>query len=386
VRGDEKRLRQVLLNLLSNAVKFTAEGSVRLRVRGSSAGAQSRLRFEIIDTGIGIVDSAKQRLFKEFSQADASINRRFGGTGLGLAISKRLIDVMGGAIEVDSTPGAGSTFWFEIPLEAAEDPTSAAAIEDARERERSLRILVVEDVAVNQKVVRGMLRSLGHVVELADDGDAALAKLKAKAYDLIFMDMQMPRMNGLDATAAIRALERGKSVPIVAMTANVFETDREACLAAGMNDFVGKPITMAELAAAIARVVPNQNNDGGAARPVARTVEFDQAHFEALAENVGADALAAIIDKFLEDTGRLLDELERAADRLQATEQQRLLESIREAAAALGFSQGAHECREAAAPASDPAAAIARIRGSLQLNLARSQVLLSMRGEDARAA
>jgi signal transduction histidine kinase/DNA-binding response OmpR family regulator len=384
VRGDEKRLRQVLLNLLSNAVKFTPGGSVRLRVRGGGTAGEPRLRFEVTDTGIGIPDSAKDRLFKEFSQADASINRRFGGTGLGLAISKRLIEAMGGVIGVVSAPGAGSSFWFEIPLHVADAPADAEQAADLQDPNAALRILVVEDMPVNQKVAKGMLRSLGHLVDIAEDGEAALTKVKSRAYDLIFMDMQMPRMDGLKATAAIRALETGQSVPIVAMTANVFESDRDACLAAGMNDFVGKPIHVPDFAAAIARVTANgpQRPQGLRSRPP--TIEFDQIQFEALAEHVGVEALASIIDSFLEETGRLLEQVEHAADRQQRDEQARLLESLREAAAVLGFSQGAYECQAAGSLAD--AAALARIRGSLQLNVARSRVLLSMRAGNSRAA
>ena len=387
VRGDEKRIRQVLLNLLSNAVKFTLQGSVRLRVRGSEDGSQPRLRFEVTDTGIGIPDSAKDRLFKEFLQGDASINRRFGGTGLGLAISKRLIEAMGGVIGVISAPGTGSTFWFEIPLQAAEEAT--AEVEQATggpDAETALRILVVEDMAVNQKVAKGMLRSLGHRVDIAKDGEAALAKVQSRPYDLIFMDMRMPRMNGLEATAAIRALESSKSIPIVAMTANVFATDRDTCLADGMDDFVGKPINVPDLAAAIARASANAPKRAQTLPSGPPTVEFDQTQFEALAEHIGADELRSIIDGFLEDTGRLLEQVERAADRQQNDERARLLESLREAAAVLGFSQGAYECREAARSLADTAAALARIRGSLQLNVARSQVLLSMRAASSRAA
>ena len=387
VRGDEKRLRQVLLNLLSNAVKFTPRGSVRLRVRGSEADGEPRLRFEVVDTGIGIPESAKDRLFKEFSQADASINRRFGGTGLGLAISKRLIEAMGGAIGVVSTPGAGSTFWFEIPLQVAEptaEPADPAA--DLQNPEAALHILVVEDMVVNQKLAKGMLRSLGHVVDIAEDGEAALAKVQARSYDLILMDMQMPRMNGLEATAAIRALESSKSVPIIAMTANVFDTDRENCLAAGMNDFVGKPINVSDLAAAIARVHPKGAKPSSAVQSSLPTVEFDQAQFEALAQYLGADELQSIIDAFLEDTAQLLDQVARAAGQQQGDERARLLETLQEGAAALGFSQGAQECREVARSVPDISAALARIRGSLQLNVARSQALLAMQARNARAA
>jgi len=385
VRGDEKRIRQVLLNLLSNAVKFTPHGSVHLRVRGSEGGSAPCLRFEVTDTGIGIADSAKGRLFKEFSQGDASINRRFGGTGLGLAISKRLIEAMGGVIGVVSTPGTGSTFWFEIPLHVAEAPAEAEPAAAGQDAETALRVLVVEDMAVNQKVAKGMLRSLGHRVDIAEDGEVALAKVSVRPYDLIFMDMHMPRMNGLEATAAIRALESGKSIPIIAMTANVFATDRDTCLAGGMDDFVGKPINVPDLAAAIARVSANGPKRVEASQSGPPSIEFDQAQFEALAQHIGAEELGSIIDGFLEDTGRLLEQVERAADLQQRHEQARLLESLREAAAVLGFSQGAHECREATRSLPD-VAAIARIRGSLQLNVARSQALLSMRMANSRAA
>ena len=385
VRGDEKRLRQVLLNLLSNAVKFTPEGSVRLRVRTSEGGSEPRLRFEVSDTGIGIPDAARDRLFKEFSQADASINRRFGGTGLGLAISKRLIQAMDGTIDVVSTPGTGSTFWFEIPLHVAEGTVGAEQAGDVQGAQAPLRILVVEDMPVNQKVAKGMLRSLGHVVDIAEDGEVAVAKMKTRAYDLIFMDMQMPRMNGIEATAAIRALESGRSVPIIAMTANVFETDRDTCIAAGMNDFIGKPINVPDLAAAIARVT-NEPSRALALQSATQTVEFDQTQFEALAEYIGADELVAIIDSFLEDTGRLLEQAERAVDGEQSEEQARLLKLLGEAAAALGFSQGAHACQEASRSLPNSAAALARIRASLQLNVARSEVLLAMRAANARAA
>ncbi len=359
---------------------------MRLQVRGRHGAGEPGIRFEVTDTGIGIADSARDRLFKEFSQADASINRRFGGTGLGLAISKRLIEAMAGTIGVISTPATGSTFWFEIPLHVAEAPPEADQAADAPGPEAALRILVVEDMPVNQKVAKGMLRSLGHAVDIAEDGEAALIKVKSRAYDLIFMDMQMPRMNGLEATAAIRALESGKSIPIVAMTANVFETDRDTCLAAGMNDFVGKPINVPDLAAAIARVSANAPKRPQALQSSPPTIEFNQARFEALAEHVGPEELASIIDGFLEDTGRLLEQLEQAADRKQADEQVRLLESLREAAAVLGFSQGAQECQEATRSLDESAAALAKIRGSLQLNVARSQVLLSMRAANSRAA
>jgi two-component system, sensor histidine kinase len=273
VVADRNRLRQALLNLLTNAVKFTEVGKVVLRARRSESG----LNIEVADTGIGIPEEARDRLFKEFSQVDASISRRFGGTGLGLAITQRIIHAMGGRIGVESNPGEGSRFWFDIPLEAAPDaaildepaiesralPPPVAAIgaakTDAPARSQSpsgRRILVAEDMPVNQMVARGLLEARGHAVDIAADGRDAIAKAAAYDYDVILMDMQMPHVDGLEATRAIRA-RGGKcaNVPIVAMTANAFGSDQAACLEAGMNDFVSKPIDAEKLAEAIDRVM-----------------------------------------------------------------------------------------------------------------------------------
>ena len=259
---DGKRLRQVLFNLLGNAVKFTDRGSVTLSLAKVMLKAQpgdpDRLRFEIRDTGIGIAPEGQQRLFRMFSQVDASINRRFGGTGLGLAICKKIVEAMGGTIGVESEAGLGSCFWFEIdavPCEAEAD----AVLEEKAGATVALgrKILLVEDMPVNQIVARGMLTSLGHSVAVANDGIEALEMLKNASYDLVMMDMQMPRMNGLDATRAIRAQGGAfADLPIVAMTANAFHSDRNLCLAAGMNDFVSKPIELDALVAAIRRVLP----------------------------------------------------------------------------------------------------------------------------------
>ncbi len=285
VIADRNRLRQALLNLLSNAVKFTEAGKVVLRARRSD----TVLLIEVADTGIGIPEEARDRLFKEFSQVDASITRRFGGTGLGLAITQRIIQAMGGRIGVDSKPGEGSRFWFEIPLEAAPD---AAVLDEPTIETRALpppvaaigvghidapapvrapsgrRILLAEDMPVNQMVARGLLEARGHAVEIAADGREAIEKAAAYDYDLILMDMQMPHVDGLEATRAIRAGGGERAgVPIVAMTANAFGSDQAACLEAGMNGFVSKPIDADKLAEAIDRAMSRPVKSAGPAQP-----------------------------------------------------------------------------------------------------------------------
>jgi CheY-like chemotaxis protein len=236
---------------LSNAVKFTPRGQVDLRVRLQAHAAQQvSLRFEVSDTGIGLSAEQLGRVFDAFAQADASTTRRFGGTGLGLAISKRLVQLMQGSIGADSQPGAGSTFWVELPLQPATAPAPAprlappppGAVGRSSERLRGARILVVEDNPINQEVATTLLGALGAAVELAGSGEEALRRFDPQRHELILMDVQMPGMDGLRATAAIRARPGGAQVPIVAMTANAFAEDRAQCLQAGMNDYLAKPV------------------------------------------------------------------------------------------------------------------------------------------------
>ncbi|MFZ5833452.1 MAG: ATP-binding protein [Planctomycetota bacterium] len=254
--GDSVRLQQVLLNLAGNAIKFTECGSVEIGVSPVSTDGEAHLQFSVRDTGIGISAADRERLFKPFAQADASVARRYGGTGLGLSISKNLVEMMGGRIWVESEVGQGSTFHFtvrlppadELPLDAAE-PTVLSA------PPRTLRVLLVEDNPANQKLAQYLLGDRGHMVDVAEDGCRALAMAGANDYDVILMDVQMPGMDGLEVTGAIRAREDEQSrVPIVAMTAHAMKEDRERCLAAGMDSYLGKPIDAREMIALVERL------------------------------------------------------------------------------------------------------------------------------------
>jgi len=277
VKSDPGRIRQILFNLIGNALKFTERGGVTIRLTSSSLDRDGQeFRFEIADTGIGITPEAQARLFSNFSQADNSTTRKYGGTGLGLAICRQLAALLGGEIGVDSTAGSGSTFWFTIRCVAG-DPDAVARELWASEStgslvpgfERTLRILVAEDHQVNQAVIRAMLAPAGHQVEIVDDGLQAVAAVARTTYDLILMDIQMPEMDGPTASREIRRLEGPASrIPIIALTANAMKGDREKYLAAGMNDYVSKPIDPRQLAQAIARQF-GEVAAGGVAGPAA---------------------------------------------------------------------------------------------------------------------
>lgn len=253
--GDTTRLRQVLTNLISNAVKFTSDGTIKIMVRGrilSSAPAVCELRVEVSDTGIGIPEDRMDRLFQSFSQVDASTNRRFGGTGLGLALCKRLVEMMGGTITVTSQFGAGSTFSFTIRTGVAEPDDLALNQLDARMQAR--RVLVVEDNPINCVVIQRMLEKLGHNVVIVRDGNTAIRCIRETSWDLVLMDVNMPGLDGLQATRQIRNLGgTSATVPILALTASALVNDREECLSAGMNDHLSKPVSMDALRAVIDR-------------------------------------------------------------------------------------------------------------------------------------
>jgi PAS domain S-box-containing protein len=258
VVGDQARLHQVLVNLVGNALKFTEKGEVNLKVSGDTDGENpfepERVRFEVTDTGIGIPPQIQESLFQAFTQADASTARKYGGTGLGLNISRQLVEKMGGRMGVESVENEGSTFWFTVLFAKADEDqvdevrnaTKSGGGTMTRRRAKDLRILLVEDNMVNQAVAMGMLKKLGFAAQGATDGKKALEILSKTDFDLVFMDIQMPIMGGFETTSMIRegkARGRNKQVPIIAMTAHATKKDRQACLDAGMDDYIPKPIS-----------------------------------------------------------------------------------------------------------------------------------------------
>jgi len=302
VLADPGRLRQVLINLVSNAVKFTEQGKISLEVRPEGS---ERVRFEVVDTGCGIAPEQLSRIFEPFRQGDASTARRFGGTGLGLAICRRLVEAMGGRIEVASEPEVGSRFWFVLPLAIAEDPGPVAQPSARGSRRMDLQgvhLLVVEDNLINQQVARAMLERLGCRVTIAGSGEAALQLVAENRFDLIFMDIQMPDMDGLEVTRRLRARhDWAAGAPIVAMTAGGPGGERARCLAAGMNGYLTKPLRQELLLEALSRYLADGavlSRPNGAPAAAGRDSLVDMPTLQALRDSLGEEGLASLVDLF----------------------------------------------------------------------------------------
>ncbi len=266
--ADIVRLRQILINLVGNSVKFTERGHIHIDIAPAASVAgpwaesapaatvQRELLFCITDTGIGISEEKQAQLFQKFMQADSSTTRKYGGTGLGLAISKRLVELMSGRIGVISNPGQGSTFWFTLPLaQPRVEPINPLSFHHSHSNHHGLRVLVADDNEINLALASELLKRLGCEVDLAMNGQEAVDATQRKTYDLVFMDCRMPIMDGYDATGEIRQCEKstGRHLAIIALTANAIEGDRERCLAAGMDDYLSKPVRKAALSQMLTR-------------------------------------------------------------------------------------------------------------------------------------
>ncbi len=304
LRGDPTRIRQILVNLIGNAVKFTQEGGVTVGVSregggGDVAGMPLTLTFFVRDTGCGIPREKQARIFESFTQADASTVRQYGGTGLGLTICLRLLGLMGGALRVESEPGQGSTFWFTVPLAVGNTPCPPQRAEAAASfalPDRPLRILLVDDTSMNQILAARILERAGHVPVVVENGQDAIAILGREEFDLVLMDVMMPVMDGLEATRRIRAgttAVLNRDIPIIAMTAQAMKEDRARCLAAGMNDYVAKPIQLDEFFRAISRCgfgrpVPLADNPVAPSAPSRQEPRVHLARLQAI-QSVGGD-------------------------------------------------------------------------------------------------
>ncbi len=444
---DATRVRQVLVNLVGNAIKFTPSGTVTVTAKLSGS---DRLQVEVRDSGIGISPQGISNLFKDFSQVDGGASRAFNGSGLGLAISKRIVEGLGGTIGVQSIEGLGSRFWFEIPA-----PDARAIPEDAQRQgelagasDDGTRLaghaLVVEDNEINQKVVTGLLAQMGLTCQTAANGSIAVDLVAAQPFDLVLMDYMMPVMNGLDATRAIRA--KGFTLPIIGLTANAFVDDREACLAAGMNDFLAKPVTRIKLRAAIARFCkaapgpvaspadiapawpdaerasPARTGRGRSApitvdqitpaaplpddsvtapasseaAPLDRFLaqpqraeafaEIDTRQFDALVADLGTDIVADLLFSFGSDSATLIAEIAAASHTADEAALDRALHSLKGVSQTVGLSWLADQAQSLRGGPFPDAETIAVLRAAADRGLATLTVMLAAHDPDAEKA
>ena len=346
LKGDENRLRQVLFNLLNNAVKFTAAGSITLDVapdEGILGG--DRLRFRVVDTGIGIPKDRQNRLFQRFSQVDGSIQRDFGGTGLGLAICRHLVELMGGEIGVSSVDGGGSTFWFTVRMPRTSAPAEVTAPVLAAAPRRTGRLLLVDDSPINQELARAVLTGAGHVVETVGDGQSAVDAVRERAFDLVLMDVQMPGMDGMTATRSIRALPGPVSrLPVIAMTANVLPEQVSAFRDAGMDDHVGKPFDRERLYATIERWLPQEATSSETPHRAAPLVEFDEDAYGEVRRFLTPTRLREVLTLLVRELDTSFEGDATLAD--VRTRLRQRAHSLSSAAGMIGFSEFATACHE----------------------------------------
>ncbi|GAB3776176.1 hypothetical protein GCM10028796_53240 [Ramlibacter monticola] len=361
--GDPLRVRQILINFLNNAIKFTERGEVALRVAVERReGRRLLLRFAVRDTGIGLTPDQAERVFRQFEQADRSTTRKYGGTGLGLAISRSLAEMMGGSVGVESRFGEGSTFWFTAWMELAPDEAPAtapaplpSAAPHAPPALAGARVLLVEDNPVNQQVAGEILQAAGIAVRIAENGLQAVGRVQEGRFDAVLMDMQMPVMDGVTATERIRAL--GFTLPVIAMTANAMASDRERCLAAGMNDFLSKPIRPQELYRVVASWLPSAP-PAAAPEPQPDAAAAPDPQLARLAAVPGLDVARGLEFTTGNDAGFYVQMLGVFVDSYRGCEDQ--LRELLQAGDRHGAERLAHNCKGAAATlGAAPVAALA---------------------------
>lgn len=361
--GDPFRIRQVLTNLLSNAVKFTEEGRVVLGcARIQDLEDTVTLRFEVSDTGIGITPEQERRLFRSFTQADTSTTRRYGGTGLGLAISKQLVELMGGEIRVESEPGIGSTFSFTLPL--AKQPEGAVALpavtkpltpSSVEPKKRSARVLVAEDTLTNRMVAVELLKRRGYDVDVVSNGAEAVEAFSSTSYAAILMDIQMPKMDGYEATARIRQREgEQRHTPIIAMTAHALQSDREKALSSGMDDYLSKPVRPEQLDRVLERWIlqaprkrkASSRTTGGTSAPDDSLDQTVLADLRMIQQEGGANIVEMLIESFLDETPTHVAALREAAVQGDAPLFKRKAHALNGICRGVGASRMASICQE----------------------------------------
>ncbi|MCL6478765.1 MAG: AAA family ATPase [Peptococcaceae bacterium] len=370
LRGDPLRLRQVLLNLLGNAVKFTEKGEITLRAFPEARGNDSAtIRFEVRDTGAGIPEEARDKLFRPFTQVAPAAAGRYGGTGLGLSICKRLVELMGGRIGFESEVGRGSTFWFTVPFtpgDGSEETARGASSAPGRPLPPQWRagpgaVLVAEDFAINRKLLHAQLRKLGLAADVAGNGREAVDAFSRKSYAVILMDCRMPVMDGFEATGEIRRLEAlsGRRTPIIAVTAGAMPGEREKCLSAGMDDYLVKPVRMEDLQRVLSRWLPAPDfppaeQPGTAPQPEETAVEFhgltalEAGRLKEFLKSLDGDApfLFKLIEAFLRDMPKKLESLREALRRKDAATMRLQAHGMKSSGSVLGAARFSELCRE----------------------------------------